>query len=310
MSENLLPLINGKLAVLYGGESAEREVSLESGQAIMSAMKKLGADFIGIDCKTADLAERLKAESISYCFIALHGGDGENGVIQALLKELGVQYTGGDAGSSALAMDKSRSKQVFKQAGLPTAASLVIERMVSWSYVNQQLGPKVMLKPVSEGSSIGMSIADDEFTFEQGIKNAFEYTDKVLVERWIEGTDYTVGILNDRALPSVRLETDRAFYDYEAKYLSDETRFFCPSGLTEEEEQQIQAIALAAFKSLGCSGWGRVDLMIDTQGSPNLLEVNTQPGMTSHSLVPLAAKAAGLSFEALVLKIMETAFQP
>ncbi len=308
MSMSIGEKLQGNLAVLLGGESAEREVSLQSGASVMQALRSMDIPAIAIDCKTENLSAELSRHAINYCFIALHGGDGENGTVQSLLKERGIPYTGSDALSSAIAMDKQQTKRIWQRSVIPTAPFCMIDQFTVWEEVKGKLGSKVMVKPSNEGSSLGMMIVENANQFEKALVNAREYDQEVMAEKWIEGDEYTVGILNGRPLPMIRMETGNLFYDYEAKYVSNETEFYCPSGLDQEEESKLQALSLKAFDILGCSGWGRVDLMLNEEGQPFLLEVNTLPGMTSHSLVPLAAKNAGFSFEALVSAIMEGAF--
>ncbi|MCY4044508.1 MAG: D-alanine--D-alanine ligase [Cellvibrionales bacterium] len=295
-------LMDRKIAVLYGGESSEREVSLVSGKKTLEALADFNA--VGLDVPTKDLAAELVRQGIEYCFIALHGGAGEDGTVQAILNTQGIPFSGSDVTACALAMDKHLSKLIFKSAGLPTAPSLTLLGDVSWAEVSQALGDKVILKPTCEGSSVGMQIATDEKSFIHAMALAKEYGDKVLVEKWIDGEELTVGILGNDALPVVRFITPSEFYDYHAKYERDDNTYYCPSGLDEATEKQVQAISLDAFNALGCKGWGRVDLMMDHQGKIQLLEVNTQPGLTSHSFLPMAAKVAGMSFEQLIAAII------
>ena len=296
--------ISGNIAVLYGGESSEREVSLESGRAIISAFNNLGLDVIEIDVKDNELAEALKANDIGYCFIGLHGGSGENGHVQALLDTMNIQYSGSGVLGCAIAMDKQRTKLLWKGAGIPTADFALVDQNTAWEDISEKLGNKMMLKPSTEGSSIGMSIVDSKESFKAAVEMALQYDSDVIAEKWINGAEYTVAILGDDALPMIRLKTDNTFYDYEAKYQSDETQYICPCGLSETEERYVQDIAVKAFRLLGCKGWGRIDVMRDADGQFYLLEANTVPGMTSHSLVPMAAAAAGLNFDALVARIV------
>lgn len=295
--------IKGSIAVLFGGESSEREISLESGRAVINAFIKLGIDVVELDVKTHELADAVKDNDIQYCFIALHGGDGENGHVQAILESLGVKYTGSGVLGCAIAMDKQRTKLLWKGADIPTADFLLVDADTQWQDVNAKLGNKMMLKPSSEGSSIGMSIVDSKESFEKAVEFALQYDSDVIAEKWIEGEEYTVAILGGEALPLIRLQTNNSFYDYEAKYQSDETQYICPCGLSAEEEAYVQDVSIKAFSLLGCSDWGRVDVMRDADGKFYLLEANTVPGMTSHSLVPMAAAEKGLSFEELISDI-------
>lgn len=298
-------LLQGNIAVLFGGSSSERDVSLKSGAAVLEAFAVLGQPVTAIDCHFQQLTEQLKAKQIKHCFNILHGGYGENGELQAVLDSMNISYTGSSVLGSALAMDKMRSKLVLQGAGISTAAFVVVNAQTQWQDICGKLGDKVMLKPASEGSSIGMSIVQNATEFTQALNHALKYDNNIIAEKWINGPEYTVAILNGRALPVIKLETDSAFYDYQAKYLSNETRYLCPCGLNQADEVAVQALALQAFEVLGCKGWGRVDVMRDSDGVFYVLEVNTAPGMTDHSLVPMAAKAAGLSFDALVKEIFE-----
>lgn len=295
----------GKVALLYGGSSSEREVSLKSGAAVLKALQILGIDVLPLDCHFEALAEQLQKHDIRHVFNILHGGYGENGQLQALLESMGISYTGSGVLACALAMDKYRSKLLWRGAGLPTADFVLLQADSQWQDVSAQLGNKMMIKPANEGSSIGMSVAENEQEFVQALEYAFRYDKTVIAEKWIDGAEFTVSILAGEALPMIRLETDNRFYDYQAKYLSNETRYVCPCGLAADIEQQVQAIALQAFEVLACEGWGRIDVMQDSQGQFYLLEANTVPGMTDHSLVPMAAKAQGMSFEVLVEEIFK-----
>lgn len=295
----------GTVAVLFGGVSAEREVSLESGAAVQAALKNLGVNCIAIDVQE-NVVEQLTTQSIDVAFIALHGGIGEDGRIQALLEMLHIPYTGSDTQSSALAMNKLFSKQIWLGMNIPTSPFAVLNESSQFNDVLDQLGGGAMVKPAHEGSSIGMAIANTGQELEEAYKNASQYDATVFAERLLTGGEYTVAILNGRALPVIKLETDHSFYDYHAKYIDDNTRYLCPCGLSQEQEKKLQDLALRSFESLQCRGWGRVDIMLDAQGNPQVLEVNTVPGMTSHSLVPMAAKAQGLSFDDLVAEILQT----
>jgi D-alanine-D-alanine ligase len=294
----------GRVGVLYGGESAEREISLQTGAAVMQALSELGIEHVGIDIGATAIAD-IQAAQLDRAFVALHGPGGEDGRIQAVLEYLHIPYTGSDVQSSALAMDKLRSKQLWCGVGLPTPEFSVLNRHSDFAAVLEQLGGEVIVKPVHEGSSLGMARVGSVEELSQAYESAARYDGTVLVERIITGAEYTVAILNDAALPPIKLETDHRFYDFDAKYLADDTRYICPCGLAPEKEQQLKALALQAFSSLGCKGWGRVDVMADQTGNFYLLEVNTVPGMTSHSLVPMAARAEGMSFSALILCILQ-----
>lgn len=295
--------IKGNVAVLFGGESSEREVSLQSGTAVISAFAKLGVKVVALDVKTSELVDALKANNIKHCFIALHGGAGENGQVQAILQSMGITYTGSGMLGCAIAMDKCRTKLLWKGAGIPTAEFMQIDAGTSWQQASSLLGKKMMMKPSCEGSSIGMSIVDSKDSFDKAVKMAMHYGSDVIAEKWIAGEEYTVAILGKQVLPVIRLKTGNRFYDYEAKYQSDETQYLCPCGLSRDDEEFVKGVSLRAFGLLGCSGWGRIDVMRDADGSFYLLEANTVPGMTSHSLVPMAAAAQGINFEHLVAEI-------
>ena len=285
----------GRVAVLAGGKSAERPVSLKSGAAVHQALRNLGliAELVDPADKSVDTLKGFDA-----AFIALHGRGGEDGVIQGVLEHLGIPYTGSGVMASAIGMDKVRTKQLWKGAGLPTPAFYVAGRE------ELELGFPLMIKPAHEGSSIGMAKADNAEQLAAALEEAGKFDSDVLVEAWVNGPEYTVALLGDEALPAIRLKTPHAFYDFEAKYQSDSTEYLCPAGLDEADEKAIRQLALTAFRVAGCRGWGRVDVMSDAEGQWQLLEVNTVPGMTDHSLVPMAAKAAGRDFDALVGEIL------
>ncbi len=308
MTEPNLKLIDperfGKVAVLMGGWSAERAVSLNSGQAVLDALCRQGVNAHGLDVRRETVMRDLIEGDFDRGFIILHGPGGEDGVIQGALEVLGLPYTGSGVMASALAMDKLRSKQLLEGAGIPTPPYLVLEQDFDPDYVVATLGLPVMVKPALEGSSIGMSKVNETEELVQAWHQAAAFKGKVLVERWIEGREYTVAILGNTPLPAICLETPQDFYDYEAKYQANDTRYLCPCGLATEEEQRLQRLALAAFQALGAEGWGRVDLMCTQDGTPFVIELNTVPGMTDHSLVPMAAKAAGINFDQLVLRIL------
>jgi len=296
----------GKVAVMFGGTSAEREVSLRSGAAVLAALQKQGVDAHAFDPKDQPLSD-LTSAGFDRVFIVLHGRGGEDGTMQGALQLLGLPYTGSRVLGSALAMDKIRCKWLFQAQGMPTAKFLVAEagKQLNYQDILQQLAGKVMVKPANEGSSIGMSAASTAQELEQALAVATKYDSDVLVEQWIQGREFTVSILNGKALPVVEMRTPRSFYDYEAKYQSNSTEYLCPAPLTADQTAFLQQAAASAFTAVGASGWGRVDAMLDEQGNFYLLEVNTVPGMTEKSLVPMAAKAAGISFEQLVLQILE-----
>lgn len=298
----------GRVAVVMGGTSAEREVSLQSGAAVLQALRQNGVDAVGIDADRS-LPQRLRDEKVERVFIILHGRDGEDGKLQGALEWLGLPYTGSGVLASALAMDKVLSKLLWQRLGYSTPDFVVLRAATDFGAVMAQLGP-CFVKPVNEGSSIGIAGADTTAQLEAAYREASRFDSEVLAERWIKGREYTVGILGDEILPVIELQSANAFYDYEAKYLSDATRYLCPCDLAPDEAGQLQTMAMAAYKSLGCSGWGRIDAMRDSDGRFWLLEANTTPGMTSHSLVPMAAKAAGYSMEQLVLRILDSSLKP
>ncbi|MGG7446347.1 D-alanine--D-alanine ligase [Kosakonia oryzendophytica] len=302
-----------KVAVLLGGTSAEREVSLNSGAAVISGLREGGVDAHGVDPRDVDVT-RLKEMGYSKAFIALHGRGGEDGTLQGLLELTGMAYTGSGVMASAISMDKLRSKLLWQGAGLPVAPSVGITRDEFEIGLKSddiqridQLGLPVIVKPSREGSSVGMSKVDNSDDLHAALALAFQYDDDVLIEKWLSGPEFTVAILGNEILPSIRIQPSGIFYDYEAKYLSDETKYFCPSGLEEEREAVLQSLVLKAWRVLGCRGWGRIDAMLDSDGQFYLLEANTSPGMTSHSLVPMAARQAGLSFSQLVVRILDLA---
>lgn len=292
------------IAVLLGGHSAEREVSLQSGRAVAKALSDSGWPVICLDPKTDDVIGAIKQQKLAAAFIALHGIGGEDGVIQGALEYAGIPYTGSGVLASALAMDKARTKQLWQGLGLPTAEFALLSERSDFAATLESLGGKVMVKPATEGSSIGMSLANSMAELKQAFEQALPYCSSVMAERWLSGREFTVGIVNGEALPVIELRTQSEFYDFHAKYEANDTEYLCPAPLSDEEAMQAQNLSLAAFNSLGCKGWGRVDLMQDESGQFFLLEVNTSPGMTSHSLVPRAAKSYGLNFEDLVNGLM------
>lgn len=295
----------GKVALLYGGRSAERPISLKSGDAVLGALQRAGVDVTPLDPTDETFLTHLRDGGYDRVFIMLHGRGGEDGQIQGALETLGLPYTGSGVLGSALGMDKYRCKLAWRGCGLPTAEFALLRAEPDLT-VAAELGFPLMVKPAHEGSSIGMGRADDIAGLTALWRAAADYDPLVIAERWITGAEYTCAVLGGEALPLIRLETPRAFYDFEAKYNAETTRYVCPCGLPEADERRLQALALAAFEAVGASGWGRVDFMIDADGAPQLLEINTVPGMTDHSLVPMAARARGIDFDALVLRILET----
>ena len=296
----------GKVAVLMGGRSAERAVSLKSGERVLAALKAKNIDARAFDPKERGI-DALIAERFDRVFIALHGRYGEDGSIQGALELLGIPYTGSGVLGSALAMDKWRTKLVWQACGVPTPRSELLTSASDLAAVSERLGLPLMVKPANEGSSIGMTKLNRARDFGEAYALAANYDSTVLAECYVAGTELTAGVLGDEALPLIRLETPREFYDYEAKYAATDTRYIVPCGLPPEAERAIQDESLRAFRVLGCSGWGRVDLMLDEAGKPYFLEVNTSPGMTDHSLVPMAARHAGIPFEDLCVRILELA---
>ncbi len=294
----------GTVGLLSGGLSSERDISLMTGAAVLKSMRNLGIDVIAIDVQK-DFIDSLRNYQLDRVFVALHGPGGEDGTLQGALEYLGIPYTGSGVMASALAMDKLRCKQLWKGIGLPTADFYLLDKDSNYQEILNKLGGKCVVKPSCEGSSIGMSLAESTQQLKEAWVLASEFDTAVIAESKLEGEEYTVAILGDAALPSIRIDSHAEFYDYQAKYFSDKTQYFCPSGLSEVRESELQELALRAFKSLNCKGWGRVDVMTDAQGDFHILEVNTVPGMTSHSLVPMAAKAAGLTFDDLVCAILE-----
>lgn len=297
----------GKVAVLMGGQSAERDVSLNSGGAVLRALQAQGVDAHGIDVGR-DVLQVLEAGGFERVFIMLHGRGGEDGVIQGALETLGLPYTGSGVLGSALSMDKLRTKRLWQSHGLPTPPFAVLNAGAELLSQVQGVGLPMILKPVHEGSSFGMTKVLDMSQLHAAWQAASGFDDTVMAEHWVDGREYTMGIVGHQALPLIRIETPRAFYDFKAKYDADDTLYHCPCGLDTPTEQALQAMAVKAFDVLGCSGWGRVDFMCDAAGLPWLLEVNTVPGMTDHSLLPKAARQASMDFNTLVWRILETSF--
>jgi len=297
----------GKVAVLLGGRSAEREISLMSGNGVLKALRAKGVDAHPFDPAERDLFD-LRREGFARCFIALHGRGGEDGTVQGALEVLGMPYTGSGVLGSAVAMDKWRTKMIWLANGLPTPRYRILAADDDWNAIAQELALPLIVKPANEGSTLGLT----KVTAATQLPAAYElaaakYRDLALAEQFIDGPEYTASVVGDAALPLIRIEAPQGNYDYQNKYFTDDTKYHCPAGLSSEKEQALQALALKAFNLLGCSGWGRVDIMLDAKGGPWLLEVNTSPGMTTHSLVPMAARAVGMSYEDLCVKILEGA---
>ena len=296
----------GKVGVLLGGRYDEREISLLSGARVLSSLRGQGIDAHPFDPAEQDFGA-LMAQGFDRIMIALHGRFGEDGTIQGVLDWMGIPYTGSGVMASALAMDKWRTKMVWQTAGIPTPDYAILRADSDFDAIAERLGLPIFVKPAREGSSIGMTRVTVAGELAQAWKNAAQFDSLVLAEQCIEHGEYTCSILGDRILPMIRLLPKQSYYDYEAKYLRDDTEYRVPCGLSAEAESEIQAMAKKAFDILGCRGWGRLDLMLDAQGKPYFLEANTAPGMTDHSLVPMAARAAGISFDELVIAILEQA---
>ena len=297
----------GRVAVLMGGESAEREVSLRSGNAVLAALKAQGVDAHGVDWRASRLPELL-LDRPDRVFIALHGRGGEDGVLQGALQLAGIPYTGSGVLGCALSMDKIRAKQIWCAAGLPTPDFLIVDAHIDSSSAIDRLGLPLMVKPAREGSSLGISLVTRAEDLPAAVALARDFDPQVLLESYIRGGEYTVALVDGEVLPAIKLETPRAFYDYEEKYQADTTRYLCPAGLAAEEEAALGTLARQAFAALDGAGWGRVDFMRDESGQPWLIELNAVPGMTDHSLVPMAAAQAGWSFEQLVQRILTSSF--
>jgi len=297
----------GKIAVLLGGKSAEREISLMSGNAVLKALRAKGVDAHPFDPAERDLFD-LRREGFARCFIALHGRGGEDGTVQGALEVLGMPYTGSGVLGSAVAMDKWRTKMIWLANGLPTPRFRILAADDDWNAIAQELALPLIVKPANEGSTLGLTKVTSATQLPAAYQlAAVKYRDLALAEQFIDGPEYTASIVADAPLPLIRIEAPQGNYDYQNKYFTDDTKYHCPSGLPSEKEVALQALALKAFRVVGCLGWGRVDLMLNRQGRPFLLEVNTVPGMTDHSLVPKAARAVGMSYEDLCLKILEAA---
>jgi D-alanine-D-alanine ligase len=297
----------GRVAVLFGGFSTEREISLLSGTAVLAALKRRGVDAHAFDPREQPLTELL-AQRFDRVWIALHGPGGEDGTLQGALECLGLPYTGSGVQGSAICMDKLRTKRLAAAVGIQSAESMVLTCADDLPLALERLGLPLIVKPATQGSSVGMSKVERAEDFAKAYAAAAAVDSSVFAEAWITGAEYTVAMLAGQALPSIRIETPKKFYDYEAKYFRDDTQYHCPSGLAPEAEKHLAALARAAFEAAGAEGWGRVDFMSDRTGRPLLLEINTVPGMTDHSLVPMAARAVGIDFDELVWRVLETSF--
>jgi len=297
----------GRVAVLFGGNSSEREISLLSGNAVLEALKSRGVDAHAFDPRDLPLSDLLVAR-FERVWIALHGPGGEDGTLQGALEYLGVPYTGSGVMGSAIGMDKLRTKRLAVAVGVPSADFVVLTGPQDFELALERLKLPLIVKPATQGSSVGMTKVERAEELAAAFAAAVKLESLVFAEPWIPGKEYTVAILQGEALPAIRIETPKTFYDYEAKYFRDDTRYFCPSGLPAGAEAHLKSLALAAFESAGASGWGRADFMMDAAGRPLLLEINTIPGMTSHSLVPMAARAIGIDFPELTWRVLETSF--
>ncbi|HXW74976.1 MAG TPA: D-alanine--D-alanine ligase [Steroidobacteraceae bacterium] len=301
------PRAFGRVAVLFGGGSCEREISLLSGRAVLAALKARGVEAHAFDPRDQQLAELLSGR-FERVWIALHGPGGEDGTLQGALEYLGIPYTGSGVMGSAIGMDKLRTKRLALAIGVPTSDFMVLSGPQDFALAVERLKLPLIVKPATQGSSVGMSKVEAAAELPAAYCAAAQLEPVVFAEPWLPGKEYTVAILQGEALPSIRIETPKSFYDYEAKYFRDDTRYFCPAGLPASAEAHLKSLALAAFEAVGASGWGRADFMMDAAGRPQLLEVNTIPGMTSHSLVPMAARAVGIDFAELAWRVLETSF--
>lgn len=301
------PKAFGRVAVLFGGDSTEREISLLSGNAVLAALKRSRVDAHAFDPRDKALP-RLLEDRFDRVWIALHGPGGEDGTLQGALEYLGVPYTGSGVMGSAIGMDKLRTKRLAQSIGIATSPFVVLTGPQDFDTALEKLKLPMIVKPATQGSSVGMTKVERAADLPAAYEAAAKSDRVVFAEAWITGGEYTVGILQGKALPSIRIETPRSFYDYEAKYFRDDTKYHCPSGLSVPAEQHLANLAVATFEATGAEGWGRVDFMMDPTGRPLLLEINTVPGMTDHSLVPMAARAAGMDFDQLVWRVLETSF--
>jgi len=297
----------GRVAVLFGGTSSEREISLKSGNACLAALQKRGVDAHGFDPKEKPLTELL-ARKFDRVFIALHGPGGEDGTLQGALEFLGLPYTGSGVMGSAIGMDKLRTKRLAQAVGIPTTDYMVLRSPADLENCIERLGIPMIVKPATQGSSVGMTKVEKADQLLAAYHAAAMLEPDVFAEPWITGAEYTVAVLHGRALPSIRIETPATFYDYQAKYFRNDTKYHCPSGLSADAEKHLANLAQATFAAVGAEGWGRADFMMDKAGKPYLLEINTVPGMTDHSLVPMAARALDINFEQLVWQVLETSF--
>lgn len=306
LASRLTPLAFGKVAVLMGGQSAEREISLMSGQKVLEALQNAGVDAHAFDPAQRQVFE-LQREGFDRVFIALHGRYGEDGTVQGALELLGIPYTGSGVMASALCMDKVRTKLVWLASGLPTPRHEVIRNDSNWTDVAARLGLPLIVKPARVGSTLGLTKVAKTTDLRTAFDNAARFDSLVLAEEFVEGDELTAGFLGEQPLPLIRIDAPQGNYDYQNKYFSDETQYFCPCSLPADQERAIQVLVMRSVEALGCSGWGRADLIRRRDGTVSLLEMNTSPGMTRHSLVPMAARVAGISFEQLVLRILELA---
>jgi len=295
----------GRVAVAMGGASAEREISLKSGQAVLSALLEQGINAVAVDIGS-DPINALQGADYDRVFNIVHGRGGEDGVLQGVLESMHLPYTGSGVLGSALAMDKLKTKLCWQASQLPTPAWVTLENRQDLEPVASQIGLPVIVKPVREGSSLGMNKADTFQQLDTAWQHALKFDHVVMAEQWVSGSEYTVAVIDHQALPIIRLQTPNAFYDYHAKYCAETTQYHCPSGLSDEREAQLQELAVKASQVVDVSGWCRIDLFVDEADQAWLIEINTVPGMTDHSLVPMAAKAAGINFQTLVWKILET----
>ena len=306
MSDDFVKLSDdfGKVAVLMGGDSNERAVSLLSGDAVFHALKRLEIDAEAFDPSSRDINE---IQSYNRVFIALHGRGGEDGAMQAFLKSKNIAYTGSDSLSSAIGMDKLKTKLLWRSLNISTPDFLQVTEKTSYEEIMSAIGVPFFIKPSNEGSSIGIDKIKNEKQYQDAFLKTSKIDANVIVEKFVDGEEFTVAIVNDKTLPVIKIKPSNEFYDYQAKYIKDDTQYICPSGIEKQKEVSISKEALQAFKIIGCSSWGRVDFMMDKQGRHYFIEVNTSPGMTSHSLVPMAAKEVGINFDQLVLEILKTA---
>lgn len=296
----------GKIAVLMGGDSAERAISLRSGDAVYQALKAAGADVIAIDVQGHSI-DQLITQEFDLAFIAMHGRGGEDGAIQGVLEWLNKPYTGSGVMASAIAMDKWRTKMLWSASGIPTPTAFLLNSNSDWLDIINQLNCNAIVKPAREGSSIGMRRVYNTAELQESFVYASQYDALVLAEQWVSGAEFTVAVVDGQVLPPIRLKTSHDFYDYDAKYQANDTQYLVPCGLDAEKEQELKDIVLRAFQILGCEGWARIDVMQDADGKFWLLEANTAPGMTDHSLVPMAAAAASMNFTQLVIRLLQEA---